>query len=109
MKRLIITLSLPFMLFSCSQSPLSKTDSALLGGLAGAAIGASTHKNYKTSAKDAAKYGAVAGGILGYLSGSNNEHEIDATSSYDVTNKNGKLVHVHETWHTTDNQLAPSR
>ena len=109
MRKLIVTLGLPVMLFSCSQAPLSKTDSALVGGLTGAGIGAVTHKHFKTSAKDAAGYGAVAGGIAGYVAGSNNKHEVDSTSSYNTTGKNGKPIHVHETWHSEDSQQAPSR
>jgi outer membrane lipoprotein SlyB len=90
---------------------LSKEDAALLGALGGAAIGAATHKHYKTSAKDAALYGAVAGGILGYVFGDDRQstHTVNAESDYEIRTKDGRVIHVHEDWYTVDSQPAPSR
>jgi len=110
-KRLILTISIPVLLFSgCTSNKLSKTDAALLGALGGAAVGAATHKHYKSSAKDAAIYGAVAGGILGYVIGSDqtNQHTVSAETEYDVKTKDGKVIHVRENWYTVDSQPAPT-
>jgi outer membrane lipoprotein SlyB len=110
MKRVVLALSLMALsLSSCSSTQLSKEDAALLGALGGAAIGAATHKHYKASAKDAAIYGAVAGGILGYVAGSDqvNSHTVSAETEYDVKTKDGKTIHVRESWYTTDSEPAP--
>ena len=109
MKRLL-SLGLGMLtLVSCSSVPLSKQDATLLGGLAGAGIGAIMHKHYKSKAKEAALYGAVAGGIIGYVLGNDRKsyHTVDANSCYDVVYPDGKKVHVCENWHTVDSQPAP--
>jgi len=111
MKKLVSAVSLSGLLISgCTSTQLSKTDAAMLGALGGAAVGAATHKHYKASAKDAALYGAVAGGILGYVLGSDqkNTHTVSADTEYDVKTKDGKVIHVHESWYTVDSQPAPS-
>jgi len=111
MKKLILTLSsLTLLASGCTSTQLSKTDAAMLGALGGAAIGAATHKHYKASAKDAAIYGAVAGGILGYVMGSDrvNQHTVNAETEYDVKTKDGKVIHVRESWYTVDSQPAPA-
>jgi len=93
----------------CTTTQLSKQDAALLGALGGAAVGAATHKHYKAKAKDAALYGAVAGGILGYVLGSDqvNNHTVNAETEYDVKTKDGKVIHVRESWYTVDSEPAP--
>ncbi len=111
MRRLILSLStLSLLLGGCTTTQLSKEDAALLGALGGAAIGAATHKHYKSSAKDAAIYGAIAGGILGYVAGSDqvNQHTVNAQTEYEVKTKDGKVVHVRENWYTVDSQPAPT-
>ncbi len=111
MRRLVLALSLFGLLASgCTSTQLSKTDAAMLGALGGAAVGAATHKHYKTKARDAAIYGAVAGGILGYVFGNDqqNTHTVSADTDYDVKTKDGKVIHVHENWYTVDSQPAPS-
>ncbi|WP_457678382.1 glycine zipper domain-containing protein [Thermovibrio sp.] len=111
MKRLVLTLSL-LSLFTggCTTTQLSKEDAAMLGALGGAAIGAATHKHYKSSAKDAALYGAIAGGILGYVAGSDrvSQHTVNAQTEYDVKTKDGRIIHVKENWYTVDSQPAPT-
>ncbi len=111
MRRALLGISLVGLLLSgCTSTQLSKTDAAMLGALGGAAVGAATHKHYKASAKDAALYGAVAGGILGYVFGSDQEstHTVSADTEYEVKTKDGKVIHVHESWYTVDSQPAPS-
>ena len=90
----------------CSSVPLSKQDSAMLGALGGAAVGAITHKAYKTSAKDAAIYGAVAGGILGYVAGNDTKstHRVTANTCYDKKLPDGRIVHVCEEWKQVDHE-----
>ncbi len=111
MKRALLMLSAAGLFLSgCASNQLSKTDAAMLGALGGAAVGAATHKHYKAKAKDAAIYGAVAGGILGYVLGSDqtSTHTVNADTEYDVKTKDGKVIHVHESWYTVDSQPAPS-
>ncbi|ADU96293.1 glycine zipper domain-containing protein [Thermovibrio ammonificans] len=113
MRKLILTLSGLALLATAgcgTDTTLSKEDAALLGALGGAAIGAATHKHYKSPAKDAALYGAVAGGILGYVFGSDREstHTVSAQSDYEIKTKDGRVIHVHEDWYTVDSQPAPS-
>jgi outer membrane lipoprotein SlyB len=109
-RKLFLALTL-LSLTGCESVQLSKTDSALLGALGGAAVGAAAHKHFKASAKDAAVYGAVAGGILGYVAGSDRKstHTVQAESSYEMKTEDGKTVHVHESWYTTDSQPVPQR
>ena len=111
MRKALLGISLAGLLLSgCTSTRLSKTDAAMLGALGGAAVGAATHKHYKAKAKDAALYGAVAGGILGYVLGSDqtSTHTVNADTEYDVKTKDGKVIHVHESWYTVDSQPAPS-
>ncbi len=113
MRKLSVSLSLMAALcFGCGTSgTLSKTDAAMVGALGGAAIGAATHKCYKTSARDAAIYGAIAGGIIGYVLGDDSQHRhtVNADTEYQVRTKDGKVIHVREGWYTVDSQPAPRR
>ena len=111
MKKALLGISIVGLFLSgCTSTQLSKTDAAMLGALGGAAVGAATHKHYKAKAKDAALYGAVAGGILGYVLGSDqtSTHTVNADTEYDVKTKDGRVIHVHESWYTVDSQPAPS-
>ncbi len=111
MKKLVLAVStFGIFLGGCASTELSKTDAAMLGALGGAAIGAATHKHYKSSAKDAAIYGAVAGGILGYVFGSDrtSTHTVNAETDYDIKTKDGKVIHVRESWYTVDSESAPT-
>jgi len=107
MRRVIIGVGTVLIFLSgCSSVPLSKTDSALLGALGGAAVGAATHKHFKASAKDAAIYGAVAGGIIGYVAGSDakSKHTVNARSCYDKQLAGGRVVHICEEWEQEDSE-----
>jgi len=107
MRKLSLTLTFSLLtLFSCESVPLSKQDSAILGAIGGAGIGAVTHKHFKASAKTGAIYGAVVGGALGYVvgSGAKSKHKVTAQTCYDKKLPDGRVVHVCEEWKQEDNE-----
>ena len=105
MKRGLLVLAL-VCASGCTDYTLSKQDSAMVGALAGAGVGALLHKTFKAKPKDAAIYGAVAGGILGHVAGDDTEstHTITANTCYDKKLPDGRTVQVCEKWYQKDHQ-----